>query len=875
MALTPIDFVGLTASLLQRADTLVPQWLSGGHFQGEKEYVCAGLSGGKGRSLSVNLKTGMWADFSAGEGGRDLVSLYAAIHDLSQIEAARELMGPEANVRASAPAAAPQAVKPVREDEGWVVQRPVPAFAPRATYRHIHYPPEAIEHVAAYRVGEALHGYVVRFKSESDGKVTLPYTWCTSSKKGGSRWHWKQFDELRPLYFPLGVMPKPGQTVLLVEGELKADVLQEFCDAAWPGVYFVASWAGGSNAWNKAEWSWLAGCTVLLWPDCDAKHEPLTAKERKETPDKLAQQVLLLAKPLLPRSQQPSTKAMLNIGHLLVDKHECSVQLLQIPEMGSVEDGWDCKDAIKQDGWTPERMLAHLGRAQPLPPLPEVEDKRRKAAASDPGIEPPKNRDPSAKAGTDDDEGDDDAFAEQIAWVCDQLKCKVHELGVNRKLVIAALQKSRGLKGVVGYNELTHQPCAVRPWPWRKEAGPLHDADDLRLGDWLSQEYKLKGAPRSALTEAIDTCADMNRFHPVRQWLGEQKWDGRPRLDKWLMHVLQKDPKDTPPKLQRYFALVGRYMLMGLVARVMDPGCKFDYSPVIEGKTGMGKSTLVKELVGKDYFSDTHFDIGNGKEGMEQVRGLWALELSEMTAFRRADSEQVKQFFSSSTDRFRGAYGRYVQAHPRQCVIICTTNKRQYLYDMTGNRRFWPFWVDKRILIAWVRKWRGQLFAEALQAYLAGERYSPTPEEEEAYFVPEQEKRLVETSVQSQLYELLTRCGGKLSEGKATEALNEHTTFVTIHQLVKALGSDVGKSNPGLEGQIRSWLDAYGWMAGRQTNGARLRGFSRPEVWPPKIADDDIPGFEPVDDLGDIKPETGQTPTQATEPEEGGDDMPW
>lgn len=299
---------------------------------------------------------------------------------------------------------------------------------------------------------------------------------------------------------------------------------------------------------------------------------------------------------------------------------------------------------------------------------------------------------------------------------------------------------------------------------------------------------------------------------------------------------------------------------MGLVARVMDPGCKFDYSPVFEGLTGVGKSTLVRELVGKDFFSDTHFDIGNGKDGMEQLEGLWAYELSEMTAFRRADNEQVKQFFSSMVDRFRGAYGKFVQKHPRQCVIICTTNKRQYLYDLTGNRRFWPVWIEQRIKIEWLRKWREQLFAEAFAAYTAGEAYAPTPEQENELFVPEQNLRLVETAVQSRLYELLTREGAGSMEGATTNQLNQLTNFVTLDRLVTALGADAAKSSSLLETQIRGWLDAHGWTYARETSGQRRRGYFQPKVWPPIIEDD----------VMDLKDETERRQALATT--DGGDD---
>jgi predicted P-loop ATPase len=160
------------------------------------------------------------------------------------------------------------------------------------------------------------------------------------------------------------------------------------------------------------------------------------------------------------------------------------------------------------------------------------------------------------------------------------------------------------------------------------------------------------------------------------------------------------------------------------------------------------------------------------------------------------------------------------------------------LYDTTGNRRFWPFWIKQAINLVWLRKWREQLFAEAMVMYQAGAQIYPSLEEEKAYFVPEQEKRLVETSVQSRLYELLTREGAASKEGAATLELNQHTAFVTIDKLVIALGTDPGKASTMLEGQIRGWLEAQGWEYGRESTGARRRGFKRPDVWPPEIEDE-------------------------------------
>ena len=857
--LPPINFTALADALLTRIDTLVPMWLPGGTVKNQEYFVHSVFRSEKTPSLSVKMSgknAGCWRDHGGDDVGGDLISLYAAIHGMTMGAAAVELArehgvediagvthardGADQAPRPVRPAPTPAAAAP-RIDEGWRTVTPVPDLAPNPTFKHPHRAAEDIEHTATYRIDGKLFGYVVRFKTSGGGKETLPYTWCISARDGAARWHWKQWDEPRPLFFPGGVSPQAHRatdnvsstmpTIVVVEGEKKATILQSLLDEHCFAVYKVATWPGGCKAWKKADWAWLNGCTVVLWPDCDGKRKPLTTKERDALPDDAAKALAQAMQPLLPPEKQGGMAAMLGIGALLRDTQACTVQLLPIPEPLAVPDGWDCADAIVVDGWDGERVLAFFAQGHALPSVTGVEASTG-ASGGDAGD---KNRDRLADAAED-----DDRFREHLEFIIDSQKLKgAHEVPVSRKLLIAALRKAPALQGVLGYNELTGVPATQRAFPWRTDPGALVDSDDLALGDWISTKYGLKAASRAALSEALDTVADSRRYHPVRDWLRSLKHDGKPRIDKWLLHVLGLDAETLPTKLRHYLELVGRYMLLGLVARVMKPGCKFDYSPVLEGPGGIGKSTFIKKLVGEEFFSDTHFDIGQGKDGMEQFVGVWAYELSELTALRRADSEQVKQFFSSQKDRFRGAYGRYVQDHPRQLVIFCSTNKKQYLYDTTGNRRFWPFMVSKPVDLAWLQERRGQLFAEALALFESGAQIFPSLEDEEKYFAPEQEKRLVETSVQSRLYELLTRDGAPAAEGKASVELTVLTKFVTLHQLVTALGTDPGKASTLLESQIRGWLEANEWTYDRESTGKRRRGFTQPAKWPPEFEDEE------------------------------------
>jgi hypothetical protein len=85
-----IDFDLIARAALPHALTLCARWLPGGKLLGH-EWTCGSLAGEAGGSCKVNVNTGRWADFEAGSGGGDLVSLAAAIHHIPQGEAARKI----------------------------------------------------------------------------------------------------------------------------------------------------------------------------------------------------------------------------------------------------------------------------------------------------------------------------------------------------------------------------------------------------------------------------------------------------------------------------------------------------------------------------------------------------------------------------------------------------------------------------------------------------------------------------------------------------------------------------------------------------------------------------------------------------------------
>ena len=271
------------------------------------------------------------------------------------------------------------------------------------------------------------------------------------------------------------------------------------------------------------------------------------------------------------------------------------------------------------------------------------------------------------------------------------------------------------------FNEMANRIQITGDMPWERPAGSRfwRDADTAQLKALIDVRYVSFSSRNHDVS--FTKVADDRRFHPIRDYLGSlPPWDGTPRIETLLVRCLQAD--DTP-----YVRAVTRKTLAAAVARIYKPGAKFDSVLVFDGVQGIGKSTLFKDLVGEEFYSETlSLTDMDDKSGAEKLQGFWVVEIGELAGMKKADIEKVKAFLSTSDDKYRPSYGKTVESHPRQCVIVASVNgERGYLRDVTGNRRFWIVKVHQE---EQVKKWdftaeeRGQIWAEAKAVWKNGEK---------------------------------------------------------------------------------------------------------------------------------------------------------
>lgn len=282
------------------------------------------------------------------------------------------------------------------------------------------------------------------------------------------------------------------------------------------------------------------------------------------------------------------------------------------------------------------------------------------------------------------------------------------------------LENDGNLKGKIALNEFSHRTVIKGNLPWhrllnKKEGDQWKDSDDSALRHYIEKVYRITSPMK--INDGLLIVEEKNKFHPIRDYFNSLVWDGVKRVDNLFIDYLGASDNN-------YTRMVTRKALVAGVARIFNPGVKFDYMLVLVGKQGVGKSHILS-LLGQNWYSDS-FNTVQGKEAYEQLQDAWIIEMAELTAAKKAETEAVKHFISKREDIYRVAYGKRVTKFPRQCIFFGTTNEMDFLKDKTGNRRFWPVMVDKNR----VKKdlWREdikteihQIWSEAFHLWKKGE----------------------------------------------------------------------------------------------------------------------------------------------------------
>lgn len=660
----------VAADILPSAEALVPRWLPGGRREG-REWRCGSLNGEAGQSLAVNLDTGRWGDFATGEKGGDLVSLYAAIHDMTQGAAAAAL-AKDHGTAPEAPRDRPKkaATKPPPKAPPII---PVPDDAPDPTLHHYRHGTPVARW--AYRDAQGRPAFhVARYEPEAGRKEVLAWVWTADG------WKCRHPPEGRPLYNLPALVAGKDRGVIVVEGEKAADAAQRMVGKG----SIVVTWSSGTNAIAKSDWSQLRGRRVLLWPDAD----------------------------------EPGLKAAAKLVEILRQVGVTSLREVRVEAGGG---GWDLADG-EAEGLTREQLVDRMKFAH----VHWRDEAERDGAVPDAAPPPPEDGDPGHGGQVVDMTGQ--PVGEDRSWRRELSTSIEGAIRVNQRNAELYLSHYPSMLGVLGFDEMRQEATIMSapPWAATEDDGPyprqVTDADIAGAVYWLQDDAgaALWSISSRLVAPAIERAARRAPYHPLRDYLRGLEWDGVGRLD-WLFVDYFECGDDD------YTRAVGPMFTLGAVARAFRPGCKVDTMPIVEGEQGIRKSSGLRALCGPQFFIDSLSDL-SGKDAIIQLQGSWIAEIGELAAMSRGQVDHVKMVLSRQEDEIRLPYGTRPVRLPRATVFVGTVNPEDgYLTDRTGNRRFYPLRAEA-VDIEAIERDRDQLWAEAVHRFDAGEPWHPSPE---------------------------------------------------------------------------------------------------------------------------------------------------
>jgi Virulence-associated protein E len=335
---------------------------------------------------------------------------------------------------------------------------------------------------------------------------------------------------------------------------------------------------------------------------------------------------------------------------------------------------------------------------------------------------------------------------------------------------------------------------------------------ETATASWLQLHYNLMVGAGVAGRALLDV-ARQNATDPIAEYLSEIAWDGTARIDDFLIsrcHAVTKN--DRGEDINEHLRRISRMWFIALVARALTPGCQMDTVLVLDGKQGIKKSSLLRALGGA-WFADTELNLED-KDTKLLVSTAWIIELAELTSILRG---RFKGFVTAVTDKFRPPYGRVIESFPRRAVLVGSTNDDKFLDDPTGLRRFWPVHLaDVDIDVEAVKRDRDQLFAEAVTAFRAGERWWLNRDEAAVAEVQAQERRK-ELKYRDQIWAWWSSLPTKV--GTVHSLCRSSTLFTDT--VAKALNLSADRVDAAVRRDIGFAMADLGFERNRETDGAR------------------------------------------------------
>ena len=205
---------------------------------------------------------------------------------------------------------------------------------------------------------------------------------------------------------------------------------------------------------------------------------------------------------------------------------------------------------------------------------------------------------------------------------------------------------------------------------------------------------------------------------PFLDYVRGLKWDGVVRIPEMISNLDHTE----------YTRAWCEKFLYSLIHRLVNPGAKVDYVFTMVGVSNTRKTSFFNSITMGllPTAAFTQLPTENKDQLMKTQSSAVVImdevdNLIDKGKSRGASAGELKAFITETTDTYRPPYGRTEKVFPRRYVLVATSNRKDFISDLDGHRRWAVLEITEQIPDELTpdgdRKYWDLLLAEAYHRY--------------------------------------------------------------------------------------------------------------------------------------------------------------
>lgn len=210
---------------------------------------------------------------------------------------------------------------------------------------------------------------------------------------------------------------------------------------------------------------------------------------------------------------------------------------------------------------------------------------------------------------------------------------------------------------------------------------------------WMFLGYHNFNFSPNKIHSLLGTTKFAREFDPFKEYFENlPEWDGKPHICELLKYVKLTNENERPRFERMFSKWLVRAIRCALTGKMNKQVLMF------LGSQNLGKTAFFRYLVPNvlgDYWSEN--PNPKEKDSKISLSENLIINFDEVDSMGKFDMATVKTYISAEKVKERVPYDRNKTMMLRRCSFVGSTNKTEFLYDETGNKRWICFEVSKII----------------------------------------------------------------------------------------------------------------------------------------------------------------------------------